>query len=186
MLRSKATLLATAAALAATVSGGITAANADTTGASGATGATGTTGTTGATGTTAPAATITINGAGYATVDSNAPTATMQSDYLGALESALGDAHAKAAALAADAGDTLGPVENITEQSNDSYGCSGPVAFGRASSSVRPPSPAGPAGKKHHRHRKAVKPTVARIADETPSSCTVEADVTVTYALSAA
>ncbi len=186
MLRSKATLLVTTAALAAMISGGIAAANADTGGGAtsteGTTGASGATGTTGTTGATGPAATITINGAGFANVDPNAPTATMQSDYLGALESALGDAHTKAVAIAAAAGEALGAVQNITEQSTDSEGCSGPVAFSVAGSASHAPSAAGPPAKKHRRHHKAPKAT-ARIADESTSSCGLEADVTVTYAL---
>jgi uncharacterized protein YggE len=179
MLRSKATLLATTAALAAIISGGAAAASAD----SGATGATGTTGTTGTTGATGATATIVVNGAGFDTVDASTPTATMQTDYLGALESALTDAHTKAAALAAAVGDTLGAAQNITEQSNDSNGCSGgPMVFARGSAPT--PAVAGPTSKKSHHHSKTRK-TTAQIADvATSSTCTIEADVTVTYAMS--
>lgn len=182
MLHSKATLLATAAALAGAISGGVAAASADTTGASGASGASGATGTIGSTGATGTAATITVNGAGFATLDSTAALTVMQSDYLGALTSALGDAHAKAAALAAAVGDTIGAVTNITEQSNDSYGCAGPVNFAAGGVARGAPTPATPTSHKSHGHKP--KKATARIVDDTTTSCTIEADVTVTYSMS--
>ena len=183
MLRSKATLLATAAALAGAISGGVAAASADTTGASGASGATGATGSTGSVAAAGVAATITVNGAGFATVNTTDPVTVMQTDYMGALTSALGDAHTKAAALAGAVGDTLGPVTTITEQSNDGYGCAGPVNFAAGGVARGAPAPAGPATHKSHGHTKPHKAT-ARIADDTTSTCTIEADVTVTYSMS--
>jgi hypothetical protein len=194
MIRSRATLLATATALVAIVAGGIAAANADT-GASGAsgtigasttsgnTGATGVTNTTGATGTTGAAATITVNGAGFATIDPNAPAATVQAAYLDALESAVTDAHRKAAAVAAAVGNTLGTVQNITEQTNDSDGCTGPVMY-RASGAAKHRPATGMPSRRARGHRKSRKAT-ARIADAATNACTLEADVTLTYAMSA-
>lgn len=182
MFRSKASLVAVVACLAGVISGSIAAAQAST-------GATGTTGTTGATGATAPTptpATITVNGSGAVTVDMNAPTATVQSAYMTALGSALTDAHTKASALATQVGDTLGAVQSITEQSNDLGVCSNRVMY--ASSGVAKgrgvPAPASSPSKKHHKAKPHPKAT-ARIADEQPpTTCAVEADITVTYAMS--
>ncbi len=180
MIPSKAAL-AIAACLAGVVSGSIAAAQADTS----STGATGTTGTTGT------PATITVNGAAPATADSNDTTATVEASYLAALGNALTDAHTKAAALASAVGDTLGSVENITEQSSDNGGlCYGQV-FARAGTSSGAPVPAvSPGSKKKKKSHPSVKkastlaiPAIARIADDTTTSCTIEADVTVTYAM---
>ena len=190
MFRSKAPLVAVVACLAGVVSGSIAAAQATT----GATGTTGTTGTTGATGATAPAptptpATVTVNGSGSITVDMNAPTATVQSAYMTALGSALTAAHTKAGALATQVGDTLGAVQSITEQSNDLGVCSNRVMY--ASSGVAKgkgvPAPAGAPTKKHHKKHKSHPKAAARIADvqpDQPTTCMVEADITVTYAMS--
>ena len=185
MFRSKAPLVAVVACLAGVVSGSIAAAQAST-------GATGTTGTTGATGATVPAptpATVTVNGSGSVDVDVNAPTATVQSAYMTALGSALTAAHTKAGALATQVGDTLGAVQSITEQSNDLGVCSNRVMY--ASSGVAKdkgaPAPAHSPSKKHHKKHKAHPKAAARIADvqpQPPTTCTVEADITVTYAMS--
>lgn len=175
MLRSKASLVAIVACLAGVVSGSIAAAQAD----GGATGATGATGSTGATG---AAATITVNGSGEETVASTAPTTTFQSSYLSALEAALSDAHTKASALAAQSGDTLGAVQNITEQSNDGNGCSGPIMY--AAGGVAKSAPTG--APSPHKPRHHTKPThaIARVADVTPTTCALQANVTVTYGMS--
>ncbi len=188
MFRSKAPLVAVVACLAGVVSGSIAAAQATT----GATGTTGTTGTTGATGATAPAptpATVTVNGSGSITVDMNAPTATVQSAYMTALGSALTAAHTKAGALATQVGDTLGAVQSITEQSNDIGVCSNRVMY--ASSGVAKgkgvPAPASAPSAKHHKKHKSHPKAAARIADvqpQPPTTCMVQADLTVTYAMS--
>jgi ribonuclease HI len=177
MIRSRAAL-AVAACLAGVVSGSIAAAQADT-------GSTGATGTTGAT--SAPA-TITMNGAGSATVDSSASSATVHASYLTALTAALADAKAKGTALAAAAGDTLGVVENITEQTNDGNICSGPVMFASGTAKGAPSIAPAPGAKKRSHHGSKPKATV-RIADAiapTTTTCTIEADVTVTYAMAPA
>jgi hypothetical protein len=193
MIRTKAAL-AVAACLAGVISGSIAAAQADTS-------STGATGTTGATSTPAS---ITVNGAGTISVDSSASKATLQASYLTALGSAVSDAQAKATALTAQIGDTLGVVENITEQSSDGGGfCSGPVfaAAGTAKGAPVPAvSPGSSPNKKKKNHSSKPKaatielptaatvamPTIARIADTTSSTCTIEADVTVTYAMAPA
>ena len=190
MIRTKAAL-AVAACLAGVISGSIAAAQADTS-------STGATGTTGATSTPAS---ITVNGAGTISVDSSASKATLQASYLTALGSAVSDAQAK---VTAQIGDTLGVVENITEQSSDGGGfCSGPVfaAAGTAKGAPVPAvSPGSSPNKKKKNHSSKPKaatielptaatvamPTIARIADTTSSTCTIEADVTVTYAMAPA
>lgn len=176
MLRTKTVLATATAALVAAVGGSLGAAQADTTGASGPTGATGTT--------TVSAATITVNGAGFATADQSEPASTFQADYLTALGAALTDAKAKATMLATQAGDTLGAVQSITEQSNDNGGCASPL-FAAAGTAKGAPSVAPTPKKKHRKHHASVRATpLARAADNTNTTCSIEADVTVTYAMS--
>jgi uncharacterized protein YggE len=129
-----------------------------------------------------PAATITVNGAGFATLDASSPPSTFHTDYLAALSDALTDAKAKATALATQSGETLGAVTAITEQTNDGMSCNGPIMFAAGSKAKGAPSVAPST---HHKAKKP-KPTKAtlHIADASPSSCTVEADVTVSYSAS--
>lgn len=170
MLRSKAALTAAVACLVGALCGGVAGAQANTTGASGTTGTTGTS-----------AATITVNGSSTATLDSNESSSAISSAYLGALQSALTDAHTKAVALSSAVGDTLGAVQNITEQSSDGGLCSARVFANAVGSAHGAPVP-GPA-KKHH-HKKGTVRRIPRIADVVPNGCSLEADVTVTYAMS--
>jgi uncharacterized protein YggE len=169
MIRNRAALAA-AACLAGVCAGSIGAAQADT----------GSTGTTGATGASGAAATITVNGSATAAVPSDASSATINSTYLSALSSALSDANTKATSLSEAVGDTLGAVQNITEQSDDSGLCSGPVAFARTTPAVAPK----PQKKKGHPSSKT-KGARARTADEI-GTCTVDAEITVTYAMAPA
>jgi uncharacterized protein YggE len=190
MFRTRAAL-AVAACLAGVVSGSIAAAQADST----------STGATGTAGTTSTPATITVNGAGDVSADSSDSSASMHASYLTALGSAVSDAQAKATALAAQVGDSLGVVENITEQSNDGgYLCSGVVfAAGTAKGAPVPAVSPGSSKKKGHGKTKPKAgtleratgatlaiPAIARIADSSSTSCTIEADVTVTYAMAPA
>jgi hypothetical protein len=181
MIRTK-TALAVAACIAGVASGSIAAAQADSTGSTGTTGATGGT-----------PATITVNGAGTISADSSDSSATLQASYLTALGSALADAHTHAATLAAAAGDTLGVVENITEQSNDGASiCSGPVFAAGTARGAPVPTVAPATSKKKKPH--ASKPKAAavgsaeilRTAVISTTTCTIEADVTVTYAMAPA
>jgi pilus assembly protein FimV len=211
MIRTKAAL-AVVACMAGVVSGSIAAAQADNSG----TGATGTTGAAGASGTPA---TITVNGSGAVTADPSVTGSAAQTDYLTALGDALTDAHTHAATLAGAVGDTLGAVQNITEESNDTYLCSGPVfAAGTAKGGAPVPAVSPGTSKKKHHSKPKPKATamiampmsasgtgaaagaistpagvgatvttgaIARIADVVSTSCTIEASVTVTYAMSA-
>jgi hypothetical protein len=178
MIRSRAAL-AVAACLAGVLASAVATASADSSGATGATGATGA---------SAAAATITVNGSATTTLTSDASPATASAAYLGALTSALGDAHTKATALSAAVSDSLGAVENVTEQSSDSDLCSGPRLFNATGVAKSAPSvapkPAKPS-KNHGHHGSKTKGVRARTADAT-SSCTIEADVTVTYAMAPA
>jgi ribonuclease HI len=167
MIRSRAAL-AVAACLAGVGAGSIGAAQADT-------GSTGTTGATGAT--AAAAATITVNGSATVALPSGATADTINSMYLSALSSALTVAHTKAASLSGAVGDSLGAVQNITEQSDNSGACGGPVAFAKS-----PPAVAPTPKKKHSHHGSKTKGAKARMADAT-ETCTLEADITVTYAM---
>jgi len=184
MIRTKAAL-ATAACLAGVISGSIAAAQADTS-------------STTATTTPTPASII-VNGSGTISVDSSASPASVQASYLTALGSAMTDAQTKATALTAQIGDTLGTVENVTEQSSDGNLCSGPL-FAAAGTAKGAPVPAvSPGTSKKKGHGSKPKATtieiptratnampIVRIADVTPTSCTIEADVTVSYAMAPA
>jgi len=139
--------------------------------------------------TTTPA-TITVNGAAIVTVDPSADAATQNAGYLGALGSAVTNAQTKATALATQVGDTLGAVQNITEQSSYSGGdfCGNRVFLGAATSKGSAPA-AGPAVGSHKKkpHPSSKPKATARIADVVaPTTCSIEADVTVTYAMAPA
>lgn len=186
MIRTKAMLISAAAAacLAGVAASSIGAAAA----------ATSTTSTSTSPTTTAPTtmpATITVNGAAIVTVDPSADVATQNAGYLGALGSAVTNAQTKATALATQVGDTLGAVQNITEQSSYSGGdfCGNRVFLGAASSKGSAPA-AGPSVSSHKKKKPHVssKPkATARIADVVaPTTCSIEADVTVTYAMASA
>jgi uncharacterized protein YggE len=171
MLRSKVALTAAVCCLVGALCGSVAGAQADTTGATGATGSIG-----------ASPRTITVNGSSTFTVPSSASPSTASSDYLTALESALTDAHTKAAALSTSAGATLGTVQNITEQSSDGGLCSVRV-FAKAVGSTHG-APAPKPGKKHHKKKGTLR-RLARIADDSSNNtCSAEADVTVTYSIS--
>ena len=139
---------------------------------------------------TATPATITVNGAAIVTVDPSADVATQNAGYLGALGSAVTNAQTKATALATQVGDTLGAVQNITEQSSYSGGdfCGNRVFMGAASSKGSAPA-AGPAVGSHKKkpHRSSKPKATVRTADVVaPTTCSIEADVTVTYAMAPA
>ena len=132
MIRTKAMLISAAAAacLAGVAASSIGAAAAATSTTSTSTSTTTSPATTAPT--TTPA-TITVNGAAIVTVDPSADVATQNAGYLGALGSAVTNAKTKATALATQVGDTLGAVQNITEQSSYSGGdfCGNPSVPGR-------------------------------------------------------
>jgi Protein of unknown function (DUF541) len=175
-MKSTRALLALGGCLAGLLAGSLAAAQADSGTSQGTTGSTGATGTIGVV-----AATITTNGSGTTTLAAGASANQISSAYMSALSAALTDARTKAAALSSDSGDVLGSVQNIAEQSNDDGLCSSPM-FRAATSAPA----AGPA-KKHKVHRRHHESPRARAADVVmPSSCAVGADVTVTYAMSAA
>lgn len=175
MIRSRAAI-AVAACVAGVLGSSIAAAQAD----SGATGATGTTGTT-------PASTIVVNGSATTTVAAGASSSVISAAYLGELSTALTNAHTKATALSSAVGDKLGAVQNITEQSNDTGLCSGPMVFEKSSGAAKGAPSATPVPKKHRKpHKVTTKSALVRVADDTPSTCTVEADMTVTYAMAPA
>ena len=190
MIRTKAMLISAAAAacLAGVAASSIGAAAAATSTTSTSTSTTTSPATTAPT--TTPA-TITVNGAAIVTVDPSADVATQNAGYLGALGSAVTNAKTKATALATQVGDTLGAVQNITEQSSYSGGdfCGNRVFVGAASSKGSAPA-AGPTVGSHKTKKPHVssKPkAAARSADVVaPTTCSIEADVTVTYAMAPA
>ncbi|MGD1050094.1 MAG: SIMPL domain-containing protein [Solirubrobacteraceae bacterium] len=201
MIRTKAAL-AVVACMAGVAAGSIAAAQADSSG-------TGATGATGATGSNGAVATITVNGSGAVTADPSVTGSVAQADYLTALGDALTDAHTHATTLAGAIGDTLGAVQNITEESNDNDVCSVlPFAASTAKGGAPVPTVSpGTSKKKHHGSSKPKKaariampmsaaagggvsggpaavPAIPRTADIVSTSCSIEASVTVTYAMS--
>lgn len=181
MIRTRAMLVsATAAAcLAGVAAGSIGAAQATSTG------TTGTTGATSATATATPA-TVTVNGAAIATVDTTTDVATQHAAYLTALGNAVTDAKTKAGMLATQVGDTLGAVQSLTEQSSFSGGnyC-GRVIMGAAGYAKGAPSVAPsrrPSKKKTH-HTLKLMAAIAQPSPVGPTTCTIEADVTATFSM---
>jgi uncharacterized protein YggE len=138
---------------------------------------TGTSGTTAATGTSGSTqlATIVVNGSDVIQLPSGTDTATVQSNYQTALGDALDNASQKASFIAQKIGATLGSITNVTETSDSSNLCQGPVVYANAS------KPAAPA----HKHKTRAAPLIRAIIDPI-GSCSVEADVTVTYAMTPA
>jgi uncharacterized protein YggE len=141
---------------------------------------------------TAQAATgqqISVNGTGQSSVPAGATAGQQQTAYDQALTAAIGDAQTKAQMVAQQFSLTLGPVQTVTEQSDDylgycgvgflpgvaaagvSNGASAPTAS--ATTSQLTPIPAKP--KKHKGKKKAHK------AQSSETSCQLEADVTVVY-----
>jgi len=137
------------------------------------TGPSGTTGTTGAGGPT-QADTIVVNGTDTITIPTGSPSSTAQSTYQNALGGALTNASQKATFIASQIGATLGPIINVTETSDSSNLCQGPVLF--APGTAKPSTPAT------RRHKNKHAPLIRAIA-EPIDSCSIEADVTVTYAM---
>ena len=188
MIRTRAMLVsATAAACLAGVAAGSIGAAQATTASTGNTGTTGTTGATATTGTSTPA-TITVNGAAIATVDTTTSVAAQHAAYLTALGNAVTDAQTKANALATQVGDKLGAVQTLTEQSSFSGGgfCGNRVFMGASGVAKGVPSvaPARRPSKKKAHHASTLMNAPAQIADVAPpTTCTIEADVTVTYAM---
>jgi uncharacterized protein YggE len=118
-------------------------------------------------------ATIVVNGTDTITLDPSASDATQQATYQTALGGALTDASQKASFIASQVAATLGAVTNVTETSDSSDLCQGPIVYA-AGGTAKPGKPI-PVTTRH-------KATVMAIAPIDPSSqCSIEADVTVTY-----
>jgi uncharacterized protein YggE len=117
-------------------------------------------------------ATIIVNGTDTITLDPSASAATQDATYQTALGGALTDAGQQASFIANQIGATLGAVTNVTETSDSSDLCQGPILYaaGTAKPGKATPVPAN--------HRATVM-RVAAIA--TSTQCSIEADVTVTY-----
>jgi uncharacterized protein YggE len=121
---------------------------------------------------TSSPATIIVNGTDTITLDPSATDATQQATYQTALGGALSDAGQKASFIASQIGASLGAVTNVTETSDASDLCQGPIVY--APGTAKPGKPT-PVPVKH-------KATVLRIEPiGLDSQCSIEADVTVTY-----
>ena len=134
---------------------------------------TGATGTTGVTSTAAPD-TIVVNGSDTITIPTGSPTSTADSTYQSALGGALTDAGQKATFIASQVGATLGPITNVTETSDSSDLCQSAILFapGTAKATTTP--------SKHKTHH---GPLIRAVTADSSDSCSVEADVTVTYTM---
>jgi uncharacterized protein YggE len=136
---------------------------------------------------------ISVNGTGGASVPDGATNSQQQAAYDQALTAAISDAQTKAQMVAQQLSLTLGPVQTLTEQSDDYLGycgigflpgaaatgvsgiASAPATAGTASGQLTP-IPAKP--KKHRTKKKAHK------AQASTNTCQVEADVTMVYSAS--
>lgn len=135
-----------------------------------------------------PARVITVNGAGARGVADNAPAAEATAAYGQALADALADAKTKAQALATATGVALGSVQSLVEQSNTPIsGCQGGYAMAaegdakRTAKPARAPKPARkhPSGKK----RQPAKASSRTVAPGPAADCSVDASLTVSYAV---
>jgi uncharacterized protein YggE len=160
MTRSRTTLLAVTAVLAGACLSGLGVAQADNS--------------------TTTASTIVVNGTDTITIDPSSSDATQQTTYQTALGDALTNAGQKATFIATQIGATLGAVTNVTENS-DSSGelCGGPILFGAGTAKPETPNAGKP------KHKKVRRMNVPVITDPV-SECTIEADLTVTYAMTPA
>jgi hypothetical protein len=168
LTRQRTTLIALAALIAGVGASQLGSASADSTGASGTTGASGVT----------ASDTIVVNGSDAATLPSGTTEATAQSSYQTALGAALTDAGQKATFIAQQIGATLGPITNVTETSDSSNLCTGPIMYAQGAK----PTASTPSS----RHKKAKHSPLIQAIIDPVGSCSVEADVTVTYAMTPA
>jgi uncharacterized protein YggE len=133
--------------------------------------------------TSSTAATIVVNGTDSITLSTD-PTpsdATTQSTYQTALGDAITNANAKATFIAGQIGATLGAITNVTETSDSSNLCSGPILFAAGTAK---PGTATPTTTPKKKHKKAQ--IFRTVIDPNSTSCSIEADVTVTYAITPA
>lgn len=168
MTRHRTTLIALAALIAGVGASQLGSAQADNS-------STGASGTTGATATTS-SDTIIVNGSDVMTLASGTDQSTAQSTYQTALGNALTNASQKATFVAKQIGATLGPITNVTETSDSSNLCTGPILYAQGSKPRSTPS---------GRHKVKHGPMVPAIIDPV-GSCNIQADVTVTYSMTPA
>jgi hypothetical protein len=158
--------------------------------------------------------TIVVNGSDTETIASDADAATQQSTYETALAAAVANAGVKANVIATALGATLGSVDNVTEESSSSGDlCETylPVeaASGGANGNAPTTTSTSTTGhkKKHKKHKAGalVRGVAASVpvgvptpgpvghgtvmfssADTSNDTCSIEADVTVTYEMAGA
>lgn len=124
--------------------------------------------------TTAPAPnTIVVNGTDTIAAAPDSSAADDQSTYQTALADAITDARTKASLIASQIGATLGSITNVTENSDSSDLCQGPIFL---PATAKPTSTTGASS--HHKHGRVAK---AFRADVIANGCSIEADVTLTF-----
>jgi uncharacterized protein YggE len=163
MTRPRTTLVALAAVLATAAAGGLGEAQADSTSST----------------TTATPNTIVVNGTDSIDAVSGATSAEDQATYQTALGDAITNAQAKATFIASQIGATLGAITNVTETSDSSELCQGPILEPQAAKTTTTSGGSS-------RHKKAHALRAHRADVVVDSTCTIEADVTVTYAMTPA
>jgi len=166
--RQRTTLIALAALIAGVGASQLGSAQADNS----STGSSGTTGATAASTTD----TIIVNGSDVMTIATGADQTTVQSTYQTALGNALTNAGQKATFIAKQIGATLGSITNVTETSDSSNLCTGPILYAQGAKPRSTPS---------SRHKVKHGQMMPAIIDPV-GSCNVEADVTVTYTMTPA
>ena len=117
--------------------------------------------------------TIVVNGTDTIAAVADSSAADDQSTYQTALASAITDAQTKASLIANQIGATLGSITNVTENSDSSDLCQGPIPL---AATAKPTST--PGASSHRKHRRAAR---AVSADVIANGCSIEADVTLTF-----
>ncbi len=168
MTRQRTTLIAVAALIAGVGASQLGSAQADNS-------STGSSGTTGATATTS-SDTIIVNGSDVMTLPTGTDQSAVQSTYQTALGNALTNASQKATFIANQIGATLGPITNVTETSDSSNLCTGPILYAQGAKPRSTPS---------RGHKVKHGPMLPAVIDPV-GSCNVEADITVTYLMTPA
>ncbi len=164
MPRPRTILISAAAVLAGAATSGIGVAQADSS----------------STAATTTPSTIIVNGTDSITIDPSSSDATIAATYQTALGDAITNADQKATFIATQIKATLGAITNVTETSDSSDLCNGPilaegVATPEVAKSTTPKSKTTTTSHKKH------KSMIVRAIVDPTSSCSVEADVTVTY-----
>lgn len=136
---------------------------------------------------------VTANGTAQASVDAGANNDAVRAAYRTALGAAVDDAKAQATFLAGKAGLRLGAITALVEQSSGPLdACASVYALEKGapgSSNAKPSKPGRRKPKKHRRgkksarHASSVSKPVSSTDPPSPTRCTIQANVLVTFSI---